>query len=139
MVVSINAVTGGLLLGISAVLLLLFTGKIAGVSGIVGGLFNKPTVDVIWRILFLCGLIFGGWLGASYFGGSIATEYANSPWQLGLAGLFVGIGSTIGNGCTSGHGICGIGRFSGRSIMATLTFMSVAIVTVFVLRHVVGV
>ncbi len=127
---------GGMLLGVSASLLLLFNGKIAGISGIMSGLLVPKSKDFSWRVLFFIGMMAGGWLGASLFGAEIPTHFAASTGMLALAGLLVGVGTKLGNGCTSGHGICGIGRLSTRSIVATMVFMVVAAVTVFVRLHI---
>lgn len=126
---------GGVLLGISATLLLLMNGKIAGISGVLTGLLTPKSKDYSWRLLFFVGMISGGMLGTMWFNAYIPTEFAASTGMVALAGLLVGIGTKIGNGCTSGHGICGIGRLSVRSIVATCVFMVVAAVTVFVRLH----
>jgi hypothetical protein len=126
---------GGVLLGISATLLLLMNGKIAGISGVLTGLLTPKSKDYSWRLLFFVGMISGGMLGATAFGAHIPTEFAASTGMVALAGLLVGIGTKLGNGCTSGHGICGIGRLSVRSIVATCVFMLVAALTVFVRLH----
>ncbi|MDV7103540.1 YeeE/YedE thiosulfate transporter family protein [Vibrio sp. TH_r3] len=128
---------GGVLLGISASVLLLMNGKIAGISGIVSGLLTPKRKDYSWRLLFFIGMMLGGMLAGVMFNVSIPGEFSASPWLLAVSGLLVGIGTKIGNGCTSGHGICGIGRFSFRSIVATLTFMLVAALTVFFRLHVI--
>ncbi|GEA50360.1 membrane protein [Vibrio inusitatus NBRC 102082] len=133
-----SSLFGGMLLGISASLLLLFNGKIAGISGIVSGLMKNESGDRGWRWLFVIGMVIGGVLGAKAFGAHIPTQYDTNLLLLLLGGLFVGIGTKIGNGCTSGHGICGIGRLSKRSIIATCVFMLVSGITVFVRLHLVG-
>lgn len=138
MTIPTYALIGGMLLGVSALLLLLFSGKIAGISGIAGGLLRWQASDRLWRVLFLVGMIGGGWAGVKYLGGVIPSSYDITPWQLAVAGLLVGVGTAIGNGCTSGHGICGMGRFSTRSVVATVVFMAVAIITVFVRLHLLG-
>ncbi|GAD89372.1 hypothetical protein VHA01S_019_00490 [Vibrio halioticoli NBRC 102217] len=129
---------GGMLLGVSASILLLFNGKIAGISGIVSGLLKNQTGDKGWRWLFVLGMIAGGLLGATAFGAMIPISYDSQLWVLLLGGLLVGLGTKIGNGCTSGHGICGIGRLSKRSLVATCVFMLAAGVTVFVRLHLLG-
>lgn len=126
---------GGMLLGISATILLLFNGKIAGISGIVTGLITPKQSDYTWRWLFVVGMISGGGLGVYAFGAHVPSEYAVSTAILMAAGFLVGMGTRLGNGCTSGHGICGIGRLSVRSIAATCVFMLVAGITVFVRLH----
>ncbi|OEF27624.1 YeeE/YedE family protein [Vibrio rumoiensis] len=132
-----NALAGGILLGLSATILLLVKGKIAGISGIVSGLFTEKHHNG-WRWLFIVGLIAGGYLmnlGISNGSSIIPIQYKNGLGWMIVAGLFVGIGTKLGNGCTSGHGICGMGRFSVRSVAATCTFMSVAALVVFIRLH----
>lgn len=133
----VSAAIGGALIGLSAVLLMLSTGRIAGISGIFSGLLNLRG-DKGWRIAFLAGLIL-----APVIAGLIG--YGMSPPKLPLswmvivgAGLLVGFGTRLGGGCTSGHGICGVARLSPRSVAATAIFMVTAIVTVAVTRHVLG-
>lgn len=129
---------GGLLIGTSASLLLLGLGRIAGVCGILGSLLDAPRApDTGWRTAFILGLAVAGLVGFAVWPGSV-TSATPSPPMLVLAGLLVGYGTRLGNGCTSGHGVCGIGRGSIRSIVATCTFMLTGAITVFVLRHVVG-
>lgn len=134
-----SALFGGMLLGISATILMLFKGKVAGISGIVSGAITPSSVDKGWRIQFIIGLIAGGfltnWLVQPELSG-IPSHYSSSIVTMLLAGLLVGLGTKLGNGCTSGHGICGMGRFSIRSTIATLTFMLVAAVTVYIRLHV---
>jgi len=129
---------GGALIGVSASLLLLATGRIAGISGIVGGLFGGSREDVAWRLWFLVGMLAGGLSIKLSYPQALAMELTRSPTALVAAGLLVGFGTRFGNGCTSGHGICGISRFSMRSLVATITFMAVAAVTVFIVNHVFG-
>jgi len=126
---------GGMLIGLAAVMLLAANGRIAGISDIVGGLLSPPFSDSMWRVMFIVGL----WLGAVAFvaarGAPLALAFQASVPAMAVAGLLVGFGTRMGAGCTSGHGICGIARFSKRSIVATLVFMATAMVTVFVVRH----
>lgn len=134
----VSATIGGLLIGLAAAVLLLANGRIAGISGIVGqALWPAPGEQRGWRLLFVLGLPFGAAL-ASLATGPLEVEIQASPPVLVLAGLLVGFGSRLGNGCTSGHGVCGMSRGSTRSIAATLTFMTVAGATVFCVRHVLG-
>jgi len=133
-----SATIGGLLIGLSASWLLLATGRIAGISGIVGGLLAPSAEDKLWRALFVAGLIGGCWLVRSASGDAIPVTISASAKELVLAGLLVGFGTRVGNGCTSGHGVCGMARLSPRSIAATLTFMASGALTVFVMRHVFG-
>jgi uncharacterized membrane protein YedE/YeeE len=132
----VSALLGGALIGLSVTLLLLFNGRIAGISGILNGVFILPRDEKTWRILFLLGLI----LGAALFNQLMPNFFSlrqNYPfWLLVSGGLLVGFGTRMGSGCTSGHGICGIARLSIRSILATLTFMASGIFTVFIIRHV---
>ncbi|MFQ1862797.1 YeeE/YedE family protein [Aeromonas veronii] len=118
---------GGMLAGLSALILMLFNGRVAGISGILAGALQHRAP---WRVLFLLGLGAGAWL-------ALTLGWATLPgWPVVLlAGLLVGIGTRLGNGCTSGHGICGMGRLSLRSIVATLTFMAAGFITVFVTHH----
>ncbi|RKH03862.1 YeeE/YedE family protein [Corallococcus carmarthensis] len=130
---------GGALIGLSASLLLLAHGRVAGISGVVGALLGPVRGDVAWRILFLGGLLTGGlllaWLHPGGFPAPVALDVGRAS-LLGGAGLLVGFGSQLGSGCTSGHGVCGISRGSVRSIVATLTFMATGVLTVFLVRHV---
>ena len=115
--------TGGILIGIAASMMLLFSGKIAGVSGIFGGMLFQQGEERAWRLSFVAGLIAGGILlyilNAEFFENTSGRDLI----ALTVAGLLVGIGTRVGGGCTSGHGVCGIGRLSGRSIVATVTFV----------------
>lgn len=126
---------GGMLIGLSGLLFLLFNGRIAGLSGIVGGLLTPGTGDWPWRLAFIAGAVLGP-LAYLALAGPVDFAVPASPLALVLGGIVVGIGVTFGNGCPSGHGVCGIGRLSTRSIAATLTFMATALVTVFIIRHV---
>ncbi len=132
-----TAAVGGAMIGLSAVILLLFNGKIAGISGIFNSCFTKKGLALSWRLLFLVGIIVGPMI-TSIFGFSLPSSIDASWLVMAVAGLLVGFGSNLGNGCTSGHGICGMGRLSPRSIVATLVFMAVALLTVFVIRHLIG-
>ncbi|NOK35255.1 YeeE/YedE family protein [Corallococcus exercitus] len=130
---------GGALIGLSASLLLLANGRVAGISGVVGSLLAPVRGDIAWRLLFFAGLFAGGLLLARFLPGAFAAPLSPSAggvWLLAGAGLLVGFGSRLGNGCTSGHGVCGISRGSVRSIFATLTFMATGGLTVFLVRHV---
>jgi uncharacterized membrane protein YedE/YeeE len=130
------AAIGGVLIGLAAVILMATTGRIAGISGIAGGLLPpKPAPDRAWRIAFLLGLIAAPFLMLVLSGSTGIGEPAVGVPQLLTAGLLVGVGTALGAGCTSGHGICGISRLSPRSFVAVMTFMAAAIVTVFIVRH----
>lgn len=133
----VSALVGGALIGLAAVLLYGSIGRIAGVSGIAGGLFRAGSSDAPWRVLFLGGLVLGAAAAGVVAGSPVLRIEASWP-VLVVAGLLVGYGTQLGRGCTSGHGVCGLARFSRRSIAATLVFMAAAAATVFVVRHVVG-
>ncbi|MEX3070929.1 YeeE/YedE family protein [Vibrio alginolyticus] len=128
---------GGILLGISATMLLLVNGKIAGISGIMNGIMSPKKADYSWRLLFAVGMVAGGFVSVLLLGVAVPSTANLSVGLVVAAGLLVGIGTRLGNGCTSGHGICGIGRLSKRSIVATCVFMAVAGLTVFVRLHLV--
>jgi uncharacterized membrane protein YedE/YeeE len=132
-----SALAGGALIGLAAVLLLGLDGRVAGVSGILAGVVNRAP-DSRWRIAFLVGLIAGA--AIQYATGGHAPARAGFPPEaLGLAGVLVGFGTALGSGCTSGHGVCGIARLSLRSLAATAIFLITAMITTFVVRHVLGV
>lgn len=134
----LSAAVGGGLIGLSAVLLMLLTGRIAGISSIFGGLLNFVANDTGWRVAFIAGLILAP-LMASWLGYAMPTPKMPGSWTVIVAaGLLVGFGTRLGGGCTSGHGICGMARLSGRSMTATAIFMFTAIVTVALTRHVFG-
>jgi len=133
-----SALAGGVLVGIAAAMFALLNGRIAGISGVIGGLLKPAAGDVAWRAAFVIGLmasplLYG--LFAALPKPQIAAEYG----ALVLAGLLVGIGTRYGSGCTSGHGVCGLSRLSPRSLVATATFMGAGFVTVFVTRHLLGI
>jgi uncharacterized membrane protein YedE/YeeE len=131
----VSAAIGGALIGLSAVLLMLFTGRIAGISGIVGGLINPQTSDRPWRAAFLGGLVAAP-IVATLLGHSVPTpQMPGSYITIIVGGFLVGFGTRLGSGCTSGHGICGIARLSTRSIVATGVFMVAAIVVVALTHH----
>lgn len=133
----IPALVGGALIGLAAVLLLLANGRIAGISGIVGGVVEGAD-DVGWRLAFVAGLILGP-LVTTLIGGMPPVIQVEAPlWLVVVAGLLVGFGTRLGSGCTSGHGVCGLARLSPRSLTATLAFMGTAVVVVFVVRHLIG-
>ncbi len=130
---------GGICIGIAAAALLFFNGRIAGISSIAGKLFFALKSDRLWRVLFLLGLIAGAKIVYTLFSSAPVPREHFPVWLLGLAGLLVGYGSSLGSGCTSGHGVCGLGRLSWRSLVATLVFLLAGIVTAIVVRHVFGV
>ena len=129
---------GGALIGLSATLLLWSIGRIAGISGIVNGLGTAPRSDRAWRAAFLLGLMVAGGIAMQFLPYAAARLQTGSTPILLLAGLLVGFGTRMGGGCTSGHGVCGLGRLSWRSLAAVLTFMATAMATVFVMRHLIG-
>jgi uncharacterized membrane protein YedE/YeeE len=130
-----TALAGGALIGVAAVLLLWLNGRIAGVSGIAGGLWFSARGERAWRVLFIAGLLFGAGAWA-WFGGRVPAPRTQFPTGLiVLAGLLVGYGTSLGGGCTSGHGVCGVARLSPRSLAATAVFLVAAIATTFVVRH----
>jgi uncharacterized membrane protein YedE/YeeE len=134
----VSAAIGGALIGLSAVLLMLSTGRIAGISGIFSGLLNVRSEDKGWRLAFLAGLILAP-IVAGLIGYGMSPPKLPSSWAvIVVAGLLVGFGTRLGGGCTSGHGICGTARLSPRSIAATVVFMAMAIITVAVIRHLLG-
>ena len=134
----VTALIGGMLSGLGATLLLATTGRIAGVSGILNGAMSPKSTDKSWRWLFLLGLVVGG-ASYEYFVASTPTPtYGLLPFAMIVGGFVSGFGARMGNGCTSGHGICGLGRLSPRSLAAVLTFVTAAIVTVFVVRNLLG-
>ncbi len=132
-----SSLIGGALIGLAAALLMSTSGRIAGISGIFGGVLAPAADGRGWRLTFLLGLLFGCALVQVVLGPGPVDMVASGP-ALVLAGLLVRVGTRAANGCTSGHGVCGIARFSSRSIVATLTFMAAGLVTVFVVRHVIG-
>ena len=135
----LSALAGGILIGLSAVLLLTVNGRIAGISGIVHGIVapEKPN-DLDWRLLFLVGLIAGAFLYRLLNGMDTSIALEASILIVGGGGILTGIGTAVGSGCTSGHGICGLARRSSRSLAATISCMLVGGITVFILRHVIG-
>lgn len=132
-----TALAGGVLIGIAAALLVLLNGRVAGISGIVGGLLQPVRGDVGWRLAFVLGLV-GAPMVYALFAALPAAQIDAGSGTLIAAGLLVGIGTRYGGGCTSGHGVCGLSRFSARSLVATLAFMGAGFAVVFVTRHLLG-
>lgn len=131
----INALLGGAIIGVSVSLMLLFNGRVTGISGIVNGVLSPLKGDTAWRVLFVMGLFAGGLAlkvasPETLSVGALATE----TWTLIVAGLLVGFGTVMGSGCTSGHGVCGISRWSIRSLVATVIFIGAGIVAVYLFR-----
>ena len=131
----VSAAIGGALIGLAATLLMLLTGRVAGVAGILGDLLGSA--ERAWRLAFVLGLIAAP-LALTMFGPALRAPPMPALAIVAVAGLLVGFGTRLGNGCTSGHGVCGLGRFSRRSLAAVVTFMSAAMTTTFVVRHVIG-
>jgi uncharacterized membrane protein YedE/YeeE len=125
---------GGALIGLAAAAMWMLNGRIAGISGIVGGAINIPRGETVWRLFFVAGLLAGGALLAVVRPDSFPTEIAADTPVLLIAGLLVGFGTQLGSGCTSGHGVCGTARLSPRSLAATATFIAVGAATVVVAR-----
>lgn len=134
----IQSLIGGLLIGLSAAALLFFQGKIAGISSILGALLSPAGRVGEWRWLFLVGLLAGGFLTFVFRPAAFAVELNRSLPAVIVAGLLVGFGARLGQGCTSGHGVCGVGRLSFRSIIATMIFMALGAATVFIVNHLLG-
>ena len=129
-----TALAGGVLIGLAAAVFLLWNGRIAGISGIVGGLLRPKRGDLAWRLAFIAGLIAAP-IAYRWFSPLPETQITVGVGSVIVAGLLVGLGTRFGSGCTSGHGVCGISRLSLRSVVATLTFMAAGFASVFVLRH----
>ena len=135
----LTGLLGGALIGVSAVLLMGSYGRIAGASSIFAGLLTLSfNIEFSWRFIFIIGMLIGAaWSGLFFFDVS-SLAFNGGPLTTMSAGLLVGVGTVLGSGCTSGHGICGLSRFSKRALAATCTFMAFAILTVFITRHVLG-
>ena len=131
----INALLGGVLIAISVSLMLLWNGRVTGISGIINGALSPVKGDTTWRVLFIAGLVLGGLtlkaFNPNVFSGSLPTE----SWTVVVAGLLVGFGTILGSGCTSGHGICGISRMSLRSLVATIIFIIAGVIAVAAFRY----
>ena len=132
------ALAGGAVIGIAAVLMLGLHGRILGISGIAAGLISPTSTDRFARALFLAGMLAGGVLVGVFLPQALPGAISDRAWLLITAGLAVGFGTRLGGGCTSGHGVCGMARLSPRSFAATVTFICVAMLTVFAVRHVLG-
>jgi len=131
----VSGLIGGLLIGLSTMLLILVNGRIAGISGIVGGLVARKGSEIGWRAVFVAGLLLGAIVYMLATGGALPVNMQASLPVMVAAGILVGFGTRLGSGCTSGHGVSGIARFSKRSIVATLVFFVTAIITVFLTHH----
>jgi uncharacterized membrane protein YedE/YeeE len=130
-----SALAGGALIGLASAMFLLLNGRIAGISGIIGGLLRPVKGDLGWRLAFVLGLLLSPWV-YSWFAPLPTVHIEAGNGTLIVAGLLVGIGTRYGSGCTSGHGVCGISRLSPRSLVATAAFMAAGFSTVFLIRHV---
>ncbi len=129
----VNALWGGLLIGFAVSLMLLFNGRVTGISGIFYGLIKPVSKDLIWRVYFIAGLVIGGVTLQLIKPEVFSSPLLATDWRVVLAGMLVGFGTVLGSGCTSGHGICGISRLSLRSIVATITFILAGVLAVAVL------
>lgn len=134
----VSALVGGAIIGAAAVMFMALVGRIAGISGIAGGLLALQRGDFAWRLAFVLGLAAAPLAWQAAMGAGPVVTMTSDPALLIVAGLLVGFGAQWGGGCTSGHGVCGISRFSARSILATITFITTAAVTVYVMRHLLG-
>jgi len=132
------ALIGGILIGLSASAMLLLEGTIAGISGICAGVLNPAKGDTAWKVCFVAGLLAGGMLLRTVLPAAFDFGIIRPYGMLILAGLLVGFGTRLGNGCTSGHGVCGIGRLSPRSMVATVTFIASGALVVYLVNHVLG-
>lgn len=126
-----QALWGGIIIGLAVSFMLLFTGRVTGISGIIGGALKPKPLDFSWRLLFVSGLISGGVIIKMIHPELFAFDANLKTPDLIIAGLLVGFGTSLGNGCTSGHGVCGISRFSLRSLLATMTFIASGVLSVY--------
>lgn len=133
----VSGALGGAMIGLAAAFLIVVMGRVAGISGILGGLLTPRQGDVAWRAAFVAGLVAGPLVFAVLTDGALQVHLQVPVWALAVAGFTVGYGVRLGGGCTSGHGVCGLARLSRRSIVATATFFATALITVFVIRHLV--
>ena len=133
-----SALLGGAIIGVAAVMMLDLNGRIMGVSGIAAGLLSQQTSDKALRLLFLVGMVVGGLIVARLLPAAMPGAVTTNIGWLMAAGFIVGFGTRLGGGCTSGHAVCGMSRLSARSVVATCVFMFIAMVSVFIIRHVMG-
>lgn len=136
----VTGLIGGIIVGIAATLLLWFNGRIAGISGIFNGMITvRRKGDVLWRFLFILGMVAGGVSHQLFLVEEMTYRPLGAPlWLLIVGGIIVGYGTSMGSGCASGHGVCGLGRLSVRSLVAVILFLGTGILTTFIVRHVVG-
>lgn len=130
----INGLIGGAIIGIAVSIMLLFTGRVTGISGIIGGALKPKPSDLSWRMMFIFGLLTGGIIIRLYNPTLMSTHTSALPFDYALAGLLVGFGTLLGNGCTSGHGVCGLSRLSIRSLISTLTFIAFGMLSVLLFK-----
>ena len=131
---SIQPLCGGILIGLSVTLMLLFSGRVTGISGIIGGLIKPLKTDYFWRLSFIFGLISGGYILNEFLPSAFVNTLSLSSFQVAIAGVLVGFGTLLGGGCTSGHGVCGVSRLSLRSLIATIIFISTGMISVIIMR-----
>lgn len=132
----VSGLVGGVLIGLAVALMLLLNGRLAGISGIVSGMLSSKAGNMVWRLAFVAGLMLGALAYVLASGGPLTVNVLASPPAIVLGGLLVGFGTRMGSGCTSGHGLCGLALLSRRSAAATAVFFGVAMLTVFLTRHV---
>ena len=134
----VEALLGGVLIGLAVSLMMFFNGRVTGISGIMGGILKPQKNDLNWRLFFVGGLVFGG-IFLQILIPKVFIQVSSAFWfDYIIAGLLVGFGTLLGNGCTSGHGVCGISRLSIRSIVATVVFISFGIISVFLFKFIRG-
>jgi uncharacterized protein len=134
----IPSLLGGMLIGLASIIVLMAFGKVAGISGIAGGLLSPNIPDRRFRVTFLAGLVFGGLVLQFVDPTGFHSTFTPSTSRALVAGLVVGVGTQLGNGCTSGHGVCGVSRLAPRSMVATITFMATGLATIYIAKHVLG-
>lgn len=132
----VSGLVGGVLIGLAVALMLLLNGRLAGISGILSGMLSSKAGNMVWRLAFVAGLMLGALAYVLASGGSLTVNVLASPPAILIGGLLVGFGTRMGSGCTSGHGLCGLALLSRRSVVATAVFFGVAMITVFLTRHV---
>ena len=133
-----ESILGGVIIGLAVSIMLLFNGRVTGISGIIGGLLNRQVMDKNWRIMFILGLLLGGVSLKIFYPSSFKLISTATSADYMIAGFIVGFGTLLGNGCTSGHGVCGISRFSLRSIIATVTFIGFGMIGVLLFKLIRG-
>ena len=132
----VSGLVGGVLIGLAVALMMLLNGRLAGISGIVSGMLSSKAGNMVWRLAFVAGLMLGALAYVLASGGPLTVNVLASPPAILIGGLLVGFGTRMGSGCTSGHGLCGLALLSRRSVVATAVFFGVAMLTVFLTRHV---